>query len=373
MRISDRKYITLSLVLLLCAFVLCPTLGGCGSTSGAKGESANASSNSANNAESDAEVDLSSTRSVFAMDTYMTLTAYGSAREEALDEAVSEIERLETLFNAEDEESEIYILNDSGTEILSEETGYLLERSLELYESTDGLFDIAIYPLMQAWGFTTLEYTVPDEDTLSELLKYTDASQIQYDSDSLLTELPDNMKIDLGGIAKGYTSARIMDIFEEYGLPAGVVSLGGNVQVYGAKSDGSAWNIAIQDPDTDSGNYLGVLSLAEAKAVITSGGYERYFEEDGVTYHHILDPRTGYPADSGILSSTIVSSDGTLADGLSTALYIMGVYEAASYWRERSDEFDFVLLDESGTLYVSEGISDCFSSDLYDIEIITKE
>ena len=113
-----------------------------------------------------------------------------------------------------------------------------------------------------------------------------------------------------------------MDIFKENGITSGLVNLGGNVQALGTKTDGSNWRVAVQSPD-DTEDYLGVLSIRD-KAVITSGGYERYFEQDGVTYHHIIDPKTGYPAENGLVSVTIVSSDGTLADGLSTLLFIMG-------------------------------------------------
>ena len=116
------------------------------------------------------------------------------------------------------------------------------------------------------------------------------------------------MKIDFGGIAKGYTSSRIMQIYKKCGVTSGLVSLGGNVQLLGAKPDGSAWKVAVESPDED-GNYLGILQ-AKDKAVITSGGYERYFEKNGKNYHHIIDPSTGYPAENGLTSVTIVSDDG---------------------------------------------------------------
>lgn len=108
------------------------------------------------------------------------------------------------------------------------------------------------------------------------------------------------MQIDFGGIAKGYTSARIMDIFRACGIKSGLVNLGGNVQALGTKKDGSSWRVAVQDPQ-DTDQYLGVLSIQD-KAVITSGGYERYFEQDGRTYHHIIDPKTGYPVENGLIS-----------------------------------------------------------------------
>ena len=177
------------------------------------------------------------------------------------------------------------------------------------------------------------------------------------------------MEIDLGGIAKGYTSSRVMEIFKEYGVEHGLVSLGGNVQALGGKQDGNPWRVAIQNPESEL-DYLGVLEIVD-KCVITSGGYERFFEQDGVRYHHIIDPRTGSPADSGIISSTIISSDGALADGLSTSLFIMGLEEAEKYWRANSDKFDFVLEDRSGKLYISEGAAKMITTEM-DMEVVKK-
>lgn len=174
--------------------------------------------------------------------------------------------------------------------------------------------------------------------------------------DGNTVSIPDDVQIDLGGIAKGFTSDHMMQVFADSGVTSGIISLGGNVQALGLKPDGSRWRVAVQDPKNSEDNFA-VIEI-EDEAVITSGGYQRYFEQDGTTYHHIIDPRTGYPADSGIISSTIISHDGTLADGLSTSLFIMGVDDALDYWRAHSDEFDAILMDENGTVYVTDGIAD---------------
>jgi thiamine biosynthesis lipoprotein len=296
------------------------------------------------------------------MDTFMTLTAYGTDAQTAVDAAADEITRLDAILSTGDSESEIYQINQQGGGILSEDTAYLVERSLSLYQETDGAFDIAIYPVMEAWGFTTDEFRVPEEGELEELLTRCDAGEIQYDPESKeITFGMEGMRIDLGGIAKGYTSGRIMDIFREYGITSGLVNLGGNVQTCGTKTDGSLWRVAVQDP-ADSEEYIGILSVSD-QAVITSGGYERYFEEDGRTYHHIIDPTTGYPAENGLISVTVISSDGTLADGLSTSLYIMGLEQAVSYWESRQDLFDMVLMTDDREIYVTEGIAEQFASD----------
>lgn len=151
---------------------------------------------------------------------------------------------------------------------------------------------------------------------------------------------------------------------------SGLVNLGGNVQALGTKTDGSKWRVAVQNPQ-DTDQYIGVLSIQD-KAVITSGGYERYFEQDGKTYHHIIDPKTGYPAENGLISVSIVTADGTLADGLSTSVFIMGKEVATEYWRAHSDEFDMILMTDDRKIYVTEGIANSFESEL-DTKIIEKE
>lgn len=269
------------------------------------------------------------------------------------------------------QDSIISELNSKGRAELTRDAAYLMKRSLELWDKTDGAFDPAIYPVMEEWGFTTKEYKVPDYDKLQRKVMLSDASKIKFDEGSGNVEFEtEGMKVDFGGIAKGYASSEIMDIFKENEIISGIVSLGGNVQVYGSKTDGSLWRVAIQNPDGDD-SYIGILQVKD-KAVITSGGYERYFIEDGKTYHHIINPATGYPAESGLKSVTIVSEDGTLADGLSTSLFVMGLDKAKEFWNDNADKFDAILFTDDNALYVTKGIADSFESDT-DITIIEKE
>lgn len=309
----------------------------------------------------------SCTKELFAMDTVMSFTAYGSKAEEAVDAAMKEIERLDALLSTGKESSEISQLNAAGSFLVSEDTKTLLKAAETVYGSTDGSFDVTIYPLMQLWGFPTGDYHVPTEAELSEVLPLVNASRIRLEGSQVT--LGEGQRIDLGGIAKGYASDRVMEIYREYGVTSGMVSLGGNIQTLGAKPDGTAWKIGIRDPETekegDSGSGAGGILLAlpvENQAVITSGGYERYFEENGETYIHILDPRTGYPADSGLLSVTVVSENGMLADALSTSLYIMGAEKAAEYWRAHGSDsgnaFELILVDTFGKVYATEGLRD---------------
>ncbi len=309
------------------------------------------------------------TESIFAMDTYMTVTAYGDRAKEAVDAAVDRINELDAMLSTGSADSQISQLNSLKKYTLSEDAYTLTKRACQFYQDTDGAFNIAIYPVMQLWGFYTGDYNVPDEDELASALATARPSDIALDDTDFTVTLPEDESIDLGGIAKGYTSASIMDIFAKYDCTGGIVSLGGNIECMGTKPDGSSYNIAIQDPDDES-SYIGYLTTTD-KAVVTSGGYERYFEKDGTTYHHIIDPATGYPARNGLKSVSIVSGDGTLADALSTSVYIMGLDKAAAYWKSSGSDFDMILLSDDNELYVTEGIADIFTSDM-DVEVLKR-
>lgn len=357
-------------ILLITAMLCTAIFTGCTSKADSSAAKETNTGNTESSSQSDDADSQEASTELFAMDTYMSLKAYGENAQEAVDAAADEIKRLDGVLSTGNENSEVGQINANGGGSLSDDTSYLLERSIELYDKTDGLFDIAIYPVMEAWGFTTQNYRVPEDSELEELLKLTDVSEIQYDEkNKKVSFAQDGMKIDFGGIAKGYTSARIMEIYKEHGVESGLANLGGNVQVLGTKTDGSQWRVAIQSPSSEE-EYLGILTTQD-KAVITSGGYERYFEQDGKTYHHIIDPETGKPAENGLISVSVVSSDGTLADGLSTSLFIMGEEKAEAFWREHSDEFDMILEAEDGTLSVSEGISDQFESE-HEVNVIKK-
>ena len=311
--------------------------------------------------------DASCTKQLFAMDTVMSFTAYGPKAEEAVDAAMKEIERLDALLSTGNESSEISQLNAAGSFLISEDTLKLLEEAESIRQSTGGLFDVTVYPLMQLWGFPTGDYRVPTQEEISNTLLLVDAAQIQIEGAQVT--LGSGQQVDLGGIAKGYASDRVMELYREYGVTSGMVALGGNIETLGTKPDGTDWKIGIRNPEIAAASGIGsgtedvLLALeVENRAVITSGGYERYFEENGETYIHILDPRTGYPADSGLLSVTVVSEKGMLADALSTSLYIMGEADAAEYWRihgnDEGNSFELVLVDTSGKVYATEGLRD---------------
>lgn len=295
------------------------------------------------------------TTTLFAMDTYMELRAYGDAA--ALEGAAGLIHALEDALSVTDGESEIFALNRDKRAALSPEAAALTGAALELCERTGGALDISIYPVLRAWGFTSGEYRAPSEAELSELLDAVDYRRVRLENG--VAELGGDMMIDLGSVAKGFASGRVIALLREEGIVSALVNLGGNVQTLGGKPDGSPWRVAIRDPFGD-GN-LGVVEVAD-KAVITSGGYERFFEEDGIIYWHILDPATGRPARAGLVSVTVIGEDALTCDGLSTALFVMGPDRAAALWRE-SDDFEAVFVTDGGEILITEGLEDCFSSD----------
>ena len=319
-------------------------------------------------------------KQLFAMDTYMEFTAYGKNSEKAVDAAIEEVQKLDAMLSAENSKSEVYALNEQGNLQATDDLAELILRGKEIYQETDGLFDDTIYPVMKLWGFPTGNYHVPTAAEVQKKLALVDENKVEIqtrDSDekgrdskekTKFVTLGADQQIDFGGIAKGYTGQKLAELFQEYGVSSALVSLGGNIQAIGTKPDGSSWKVGIRDPKGGQQDYIGVL-FVENQAVVTSGGYERYFEEDGKTYIHIINPRTGYPADGDLLSVTIVSRDGTFADGMSTALYIMGYEKACQFWRQRREEFNVILVTDDGKIHISENLKENFQTEC-DLEMI---
>lgn len=299
-----------------------------------------------------------------AMDTLMTLTVYGDG--DICQQLKSRIEELDGLLDATDENSEIFKLNRDKTARVSEDTAELLSRSLELCGSLSGSFDITVYPAVLAWGFTTGEYRVPEDEELSELCRSIDYRSVEYDKD--IFTVPDGVTLDPGAVAKGYAADKCREILSQSEARAAVLNLGGTVCMYGQKPDGSRFRVGIADPENPAG-YFGYLSCGEG-VIATSGGYERYFvSDDGTKYIHILDPDTAKPVDNGILSVTVCCENGAEADAVSTALFVMGPGKAEEFYRENTG-FDFIILTDDNTLYITEGIYDDFTlAQGYDFEM----
>lgn len=298
--------------------------------------------------------------SFFAMDTYISMTAYGQGGQAALQKAETFISKAERRLSTTDPESEIYQINHrkNASCPISPDTEKLLQFSLFMADKTGGALNPAMYPITLAWGFTTDHNQIPTENTIRQLLPLTDYKNISINDHKIM--LAPGMEIDLGATAKGYTGQEAVDLLKKEGIHSAILNLGGNVQTIGSKPDGSPWRVGLQSPWGHE--YLGILTVKDL-AIVTSGSYQRFFKgEDGRIYHHIMDPATGHPAESGLVSATIITRDGGLADALSTALFIMGKDKAIQYWKSHPG-FDMILITEDHTLYITQSIANSFTLD----------
>ena len=298
----------------------------------------------------------------FAMDTMMRFTLYG---EEAQTGAVlaqipTQLGALEAELSATREDSDIFRIDRAEGQPVEVRASVseLLSDALELCRITGGALDITAYPAVKAWGFTTGEHRVPDEEELAAL-----AAKIDYaavGSDGPTVTLPAGMELDVGAVAKGYAGDLLAYNVRDNNLSSALLDLGqSTIVAVGTKPDGSPWRIGVRDPEGE--DYFAVVELSDM-AMGTSGGYQRYFEEDGVTYWHILDPETAAPARSGLTSVTVVSPSALVCDGLSTALFVMGLEEGTQFWRDHPElEFEAIFVTEDGKICRTAGLEGRFS------------
>ena len=289
------------------------------------------------------------THTFFAMDTFMEVKIWGKDADKAKevsDECEKKALELENLFSVTIAASEVSLLNREGSAKVSEDTMAVLKTANEITQQTDGAFDITVGAVAELWNFRSDTPHVPDTEQVQSLLPLVDGTKVQLKGNKVTLE--PGAAIDLGGIAKGYLGDILKQLLAEKGIESAVLSLGGNIVLCGQKPDssGAGWSVAIRSP-YDSEQYLCTLSLEGGTNVITSGGYERCFEFDGVTYHHIIDPATGFPAQSDLASVTVIGEDGAQCDALSTALFVMGKEKALEFLQGH-EELRFVLADTQG-------------------------
>ncbi len=295
----------------------------------------------------------------FAMDTYITVRlACAGVADKQLDETAAECERivreLETVLSAHDPDSELYALNHSGTEFteISDTLERVLLTAYTVSMHTAGAYDFTTGGLAELWKITD-GGPVPAQYEIDALLPHIGYDKITIDDRRNTVMRPDTkVQIDLGGIGKGAAADELVQYLETTDIPYGLVSVGGMIGVFGDKPDGTPYKIGIRDPDDPNG-VLSYLHIDDG-FVAVSGDYERYFEEDGIRYHHIFDPYTGYPADSGLRETAVHCTNGAMADALSTALFVMGadvslqLYEAGG--------FEAVLVSSDGSITATRGL-----------------
>lgn len=281
------------------------------------------------------------TKNYFLMDTYATITVKGINAQNSVTEVYKVLKEAENKMNSFNENSALN-KGEYDKDILN-----VLEKGIYYGELSGGLFDITIKPLTELWNVNGENPVVPKKEQIDEALSY-----VNYKNS-------DGARIDLGGIAKGYATDIAVSKLKENRINDAVINIGGNVYALGTKK------IGLQNPHSQNGDFLGIITVTDT-AVVTSGAYQRYFEQDGLIYHHILNPKTGYPAKTDLLSATIIHNNATDADALSTILFMLGKDQAIKFAKEHN--VDYVLIDKNNHIYCSENIDFKLTDNYYYLE-----
>ncbi|MGM0548459.1 MAG: FAD:protein FMN transferase [Bacillota bacterium] len=308
----------------------------------------------------------------FLMDTLVKVRAHGNGAEKAVKESIDQIEAIENLMSKTVTKSDVYKLNHNPKKeiIIAPETMVVLKKAKKYANLTAGDFDPTLGALVNLWGIGTKNPTVPQPSAIEKALKNTGYQYLELNEESAkLTQA--KVKIDLGGIVKGYAADSVLKIMKKNEVKHAFVNLGGNVLVIGDKVDGSAWKIGIQDPRKGRGSVMAIVA-AKDMTIVTSGNYERYFEENGKLYHHIIDPKTGYPAQNNLLSVSIISSSSFDADALSTSIYVMGLKKGMKFI-ETIDEVEAMFITKELDVYLSSGLKELVEIKNKDFNLIEGE
>lgn len=301
------------------------------------------------------------------MDTFCAITVVSPSKErarEAIDAGFDEIRKLETLLNYFSPDSELSGINRAAgisAVRVSKETAEILAKTIGISGATGGAFDPSVAPVIKLWKFSkgTSGNAVPSDDIIKEALRHIDYRKIVI-NDAQEVFLPEKgMEMDLGGIAKGYAADKAVDAIRKKGISAALVAIAGDIRGYGVHPSGSGWKVGIQNPRPAEASekpwedVFAVLYLRD-RAISTSGDYQRFFMQDGKRYHHLLDPKTGYPADSGLMSVSVIAPEGYLADSLSTAVFILGAEKGLKLLESRG--LDGVMVDENKNVFITDGL-----------------
>ena len=238
------------------------------------------------------------------------------------------------------------------------ETVSVLRAASAFYRDSSGAFDITAAPLAALWRAAIRSRVAPQEAWIAKRLPLVCGAQVTMDKKSGHVRLGAGQAVDLGGIAKGFAADSAIQICRAAGVPSAFVNLGGNVHTLGGKPDGSPWLVGVQHPRAPRGQWLGALAL-RGRSAVTSGDYEQFFEQNGRRYHHIVDPRTGFPASAGLMSATAVCDTSMQADALSTTLFVLGLRRGqALLARHPGTQAVFVTREQQ--IWVTRGLRDCF-------------
>lgn len=350
--------------LILCTVLVCPMLlfTGCGNITDAD------TSTTGNQ-----PISISSIK----LNTAVQITIYDSQDKALLNDCLALCDKYELIFSRTNEKSELYKLNHrkdvsdgdfstdgpttpcpvSGTADIwhiSEDLAALLSEGLDITRESDGAFDIAIAPLTSLWDFTTEDPEVPDDAAIQKALPLCSSDGVTIDGQNI-TLPSDDIRFDVGAIAKGYIADRLKDFLIKKGVKSAIINLGGNVLCIGSKPDGTPFKIGIQKPFADRNETEAVMDIT-GKSIVSSGIYERCFKQDGKLYHHILNPQTGYPYDNGLISVTIISDQSVDGDALSTTCFALGLEDGLKFAEKKGVQAVFITEDYE--LHYTDGFRD---------------
>lgn len=284
------------------------------------------------------------------LNTSVTVTIYDSNDTKLSDEAFEMINKYDSMFSRTNKDSEIYKLNEAGKATLSDDTIEVIKLGLQYSESSKGALDISVEPITALWNFTSENPKVPDKEKLQSALSHVNYKNITINGNEVTLNDTEG-GIDLGAIAKGYIGGKVESFLRSKGVKSAVLSLGGNIVCIGSKPDGKSFTVGLQDPFEDRNVYSEKVSVSN-KSVVTSGTYERYFEENGKKYHHILDTKTGYPYENGIVAVSIICDDAIISDALSTVVFTLGIQEGINYINEINNA-ECMIIENNGTRHYS--------------------
>ena len=312
------------------------------------------------------------------LNTAVQITIYDSQDKSLLDDCLALCDKYELIFSRTDEESELYKLNHrisdsavsnqttetqptpyqingtTNTWHISEDLAALFSEGLSITKESDGAFDIAIAPLTSLWDFTAEDPKVPDDADIQNALPLCSSDGVTINGQDII--LPsDDIQFDVGAIAKGYIADRLKDFLVKKGVNSAIINLGGNVLCIGSKPDGTPFKVGIQKPFADRNETEAVMDIT-GKSVVSSGIYERCFKQNGKLYHHILNPKTGYPYDNGLISVTIISDQSVDGDALSTTCFALGLDEGLKFAEKKGVQAVFITEDYE--LHYTDGFQD---------------
>jgi thiamine biosynthesis lipoprotein len=299
-------------------------------------------------------------RSELMLGTVSTISIYDNPSETAFNSAFKRIDEIEQKMSVNIASSEVVQINkNSGIKAtpVSEDTYKVIKEAIRIAKLSNGAFDPTIGPVVKAWDIGGDAPRRPPQEELDQLLSLVGYEKVELDDETRSVKLLEKgMQLDLGGIAKGYAADAVAASLRENGVKRAIINLGGNVLVMDQKTDNDLWRIGIQNPEEQRGGHVAILYLND-KTLVTSGPYERYFVLDDIVYHHILDTTNGYPVITDLTSVSIITDESMVADGLSSAVYSLGL-EKGMALVDSLDNVEALFLDVNENIYLSQGLKD---------------